>query len=68
MTVAFYGVVLIDKLFSKPTRRTGAICRDGARSYSKGQGTASHHGGVDYWLIEKYGESPFEIIKRKIKR
>jgi hypothetical protein len=30
--------------------RTGAICRDGWRSYSTGSGTCSHHGGVDHWL------------------
>jgi hypothetical protein len=30
--------------------RTGAICRDGWRSYSTGRGTCSHHGGVSYWL------------------
>ena len=25
---------------------SGAICRDGIRSYSSGRGTCSHHGGV----------------------
>lgn len=30
--------------------RTGAICRDGWRSYATGRGACSHHGGVSYWL------------------
>lgn len=30
--------------------RTGAICRDGSRSYATGRGACSHHGGVDHWL------------------
>lgn len=29
---------------------SGAICRDGIRSYSVGRGTCSHHGGVAQWL------------------
>lgn len=29
--------------------RTGAICKDGWRSYSTGSGTCSHHGGVRTW-------------------
>ena len=33
--------------------RIGAICNDGWRSYSVGQGACSHHGGVDYWLYSK---------------
>lgn len=28
----------------------GAICNDGSRSYSVGQGTCSWHGGVDYYV------------------
>lgn len=32
--------------------RVGAICNDGSRSYSTGRGTCSHHGGVNYWLVE----------------
>lgn len=41
---------------SKPVDRqvdtygSGAICRDGWRSYSTGRGTCSYHGGVAYWL------------------
>lgn len=30
--------------------RTGAICRDGSRSYATGRGACSHHGGVAQWL------------------
>ena len=30
--------------------RTGAICRDGSRSYATGRGACSWHGGVSYWL------------------
>ena len=36
--------------------RVGAICRDGWHSYSTGRGTCSHHGGVDYWLIDSSWE------------
>lgn len=28
----------------------GAICNDGSRSYSKGRGTCSWHGGVRYYV------------------
>lgn len=28
----------------------GAICKDGARSYSTGSGTCSHHRGILYYL------------------
>lgn len=34
------------------SRRVGAICRDGTRSYATGRGACSHHGGVSYWLFE----------------
>lgn len=30
--------------------RSGAICRDGTRSYATGRGACSHHGGVSVWL------------------
>jgi hypothetical protein len=30
-------------------KRIGATCEDGWQSYSKGQGTCSHHGGVEHW-------------------
>lgn len=33
-------------------RRTGAICRDGTRSYATGRGACSHHGGVSEWIYE----------------
>ena len=32
--------------------RIGAICNDGSRSRATGQGACSHHGGVNYWLVE----------------
>jgi hypothetical protein len=35
---------------TEPGNRTGAVCKDGTRSNSTGQGTCSHHGGVDHWL------------------
>ena len=34
------------------TKRVGAICRDGTRSYATGRGACSHHGGVSHWLVE----------------
>ena len=52
-------------LFSKDYERTGAICRDGARSYSKGQGTGSHHGGVAYWTTKVIRDSLFNKMKKK---
>lgn len=30
-------------------KKVGATCEDGWQSYSKGQGTCSHHGGVEHW-------------------
>ena len=30
--------------------RVGAICRDGSRTSSTGQGTCSYHGGVKEWI------------------
>lgn len=40
-----------------PTRaatggRSGAICRDGTRSYATGRGACSWHGGVAYWIYD----------------
>lgn len=34
------------------TKRVGAICKDGTRSYSTGRGTCSHHGGVRTWIYK----------------
>lgn len=31
--------------------RTGAICNDGSQSTATGRGACSHHGGVNYWLV-----------------
>jgi len=36
--------------YSTGSYRTGAICRDGTRSYATGSGACSWHGGVSYWL------------------
>ncbi len=49
------GVGLVTREFFKGDypiygdERIGAICKDGKISFSTGQGTCSHHGGVDYW-------------------
>jgi antitoxin component YwqK of YwqJK toxin-antitoxin module len=48
--------------------RIGAICNDGSRSYSTGRGTCSHHGGVNYWLLEPEetiigGSGKYSMIK-----
>jgi len=40
--------------------RTGAICRDGSRSYATGRGACSHHGGVKEWVLEE--KQSVEII------
>ena len=32
--------------------RVGAICNDGWESDATGRGACSHHGGVNYWLVE----------------
>lgn len=37
---------------SNNSRRVGAICCDGTRSYATGRGACSHHGGVCQWLYE----------------
>lgn len=34
------------------SERTGAICRDGSRSYATGRGACSRHGGVAQWVYE----------------
>lgn len=34
------------------TNRVGAMCKDGTKSSSTGQGTCSSHGGVDHWLCK----------------
>ena len=52
-------------LFSKGYKRTGAICRDGARSHSTGQGTGSHHGGVSYWTTKVVRDSLFNKMKKR---
>ncbi|NQT84227.1 DUF3761 domain-containing protein [bacterium] len=41
-------------------RRTGAICRDGSRSYATGRGACSWHGGVARWL---YSETRYREIR-----
>ena len=52
-------------LFSKGYERTGAICRDGAHSYSTGQGTGSHHGGVARWTSKVVRDSLFNKMKKR---
>ena len=37
------------------SQRIGAICNDGWVSHSTGQGTCSHHGGVDHWRYPQIG-------------
>ncbi len=32
--------------------RVGAICNDGWESSATGRGACSHHGGVNYWLVD----------------
>jgi antitoxin component YwqK of YwqJK toxin-antitoxin module len=32
--------------------RVGAICNDGWESSATGRGACSHHGGVNYWLVQ----------------
>lgn len=49
VTTAYYKE-LREEAVSEYYERSGAICRDGTRSYSTGRGTCSWHGGVDYWL------------------
>ncbi|MEI6756174.1 MAG: G5 domain-containing protein [bacterium] len=45
------GTMLPTPPLPPPTSyRTGAICRDGSRSYATGRGACSWHGGVSYWL------------------
>jgi hypothetical protein len=34
------------------TTRIGAKCNDGSTSRSTGQGTCSHHDGVNYWICK----------------
>lgn len=49
---AIFCWCLIFSYYSLPTYSVGsngAICNDGWRSSSKGQGTCSHHGGVDHY-------------------
>jgi len=41
---------LVQSSTPDPTRRIGAICKDGWRSSATGSGACSHHGGVAYWL------------------
>lgn len=55
-------------LFSKEYERTGAICRDGARSRSTGQGTGSHHGGVSYWTKKVVRDSLFNKMKKRLRK
>lgn len=35
-----------------PSTRVGAVCSDGTRSSSTGNGACSGHGGVDEWIHE----------------
>ena len=37
-------------LLSACKKGSGAICRDGTRSYSTGRGTCSWHGGIDHYV------------------
>lgn len=55
-------------LFSKGYERTGAICRDGARSYSTGSGTGSHHGGVSRWTSKVVRDSLFNKMTKRWKK
>lgn len=41
------------------SERIGAICNDGWRSFSTGNGTCSHHRGVDHWLYRQIGTHQF---------
>ena len=53
MTSTVTHSILVQSSTPTPSRRIGAICKDGWRSSATGRGACSHHGGVDHWLYSK---------------
>jgi hypothetical protein len=56
--VIFLLLISFSSLFVSCHKSPGAICNDGHRSYSKGRGTCSWHGGVDHYIDTKEIDIP----------
>lgn len=55
-------ITLLCLIFSACKKGEGAICHDGWRSYSKGQGTCSWHGGIDHYVNPDETDIPRTIF------
>ena len=48
--IAFFALLFLSIIMTSCHKSPGAICNDGHRSFSKGSGTCSWHGGVDHYI------------------
>lgn len=66
----FTPVEILTKMIHERSKEKyrGAVCKDGTISPSRGQGTCSHHGGVDYYIDSIIYLKSFEQSKEEAKQ